>query len=135
MLLFQNEEFVAVSTGTYLAYMLIALALITLLLLYGTVLLNLLTKNMYATILILLIVFFLPDLLVTVGIKMTWLHSIKYIDIGAILSGQLAAEFGNSKLDYKHGFVWLIALNLIVLVVLYGKNKLSYIRKAPVKLM
>ena len=135
VLLFQNGDFVAVSTGTYLVYMLIALALITLLLLYGTALLNLLTRNMYATVLILLVVFFLPDLLVTAGIEMTWLHPIKYIDIGAVLSGNLAAEFGNSKLDYKHAFPWLIALNLIVLVILYGKNKLTYIRKVPIKLM
>ena len=61
---------------------------------------------------------------------MTWLHPIKYIDIGAVLSGNLAVEFGNSKLDFKHAFVWLVALNLIVLVILYGKNKLTYIRKS-----
>lgn len=135
VLLYQNGDFEAVSTGSYLVNMLIALALITLLLLFGTALLNLLTRNMYATILILLLIFFLPDLLVTAGIEMTWLHPIKYIDIGAVLSGNLAVEFGNNKLDFKHAFVWLVALNLIVLVILYGKNKLRYIRKAPIKVI
>lgn len=135
VLLFQDGSFVAVSTARYLVYILIALALITLLLLYGTALLNLLLKNEYSTVLILIVVFFLPDLLVTAGIEMTWLHPIKYIDIGAVLSGNLAVEFGNSKLDYKHAFVWLIALNIIILIFLYGKNKLTYIRKAPIKLM
>lgn len=130
VLLFQNGDFVAVSTIHYLAYMLIALVLITLLLLYGTALLNLLIRNVYATVLILVGVFFLPDLLITTGIEMTWLHPIKYIDIGAVLTGELAEKFGNSKLDYKHAFVWLIALNLIALSILYGRNKLRHIRKA-----
>lgn len=130
VLLFQNGDFIAVSTIRYLAYMLVALALITLLLLYGTALLNLLIKNVYATVLILIVVFFLPDLLLTTGIKTTLLHPIKYIEIGAVFSGNLAEGFGNDKLDYKHAFVWLIALNLIVLAILYGRNKLMHMRKA-----
>ncbi len=66
----------------------------------------------------------------TTGIEMTWLHPIKYIDIGAVFTGNLAEKFGNSKLDYKHAFIWLIVLNLIALAILYGRNKLRHIRKA-----
>ncbi len=64
ILLFQNGDFLAVSTWIhYLAYMSIALVLITLLLLYGTALLNLLIKNVYATVLILVVVYLFAGLI------------------------------------------------------------------------
>lgn len=130
VLLFQDGHFVAVSTARYLTYLLIALALITSFLLYATVLLNLLIKNVYATVLILIVVFFLPDLLVLTGVEVTWIHPIKYIDIASVLTGDLAGEFGNNKLDYNDAFVWLLVQNLIVVAILYGRNKLVHIRKA-----
>lgn len=129
VLIYQDMDFVAVSTMRYITYMFIAFALIALFLLLVFVLINVVTKNLYATILTMLFILLLPDLISVAGMKLNWLYPLKFIDISSVLNGEAAAEFGNEKLDFKNAYSWLAGLNLIAIAVLYVRNKLLYIRK------
>uniref|UniRef100_UPI001CC92EE2 hypothetical protein n=1 Tax=Escherichia coli TaxID=562 RepID=UPI001CC92EE2 len=65
-----------------------------------------------------------------------WLYPIKFIDIREELSGDAAMEYGIEKLDFKHAYSWLVVLNILVIAILYGRNKLLHIRKvetAPIQ--
>lgn len=132
VLIYQDMDFVAVSTIRYLMYMFIAFALIALFLLLVFVLINVMTKNLYATILTMIVILLLPDLISVTGATFNWLYPLKFIDIGSVLNGEAAAEFGNEKLDFKHSYSWLVGLNLLAAAILYGRNKLLYIRKGEV---
>lgn len=129
VLIYQDMDFVAVSTIRYLLYMFISFALIALFLLLVFVLINVMTKNLYATILTMIVILLLPDLISVSGMTANWLYPLKFIDISSVLNGEAAMEFGIEKLDFKHTFSWLVGLNLIAVVMLYGRNKLLYIRK------
>ncbi|GEN82902.1 hypothetical protein SLU01_12140 [Sporosarcina luteola] len=129
VLIYQDMDFVAVSTIRYITYMFIAFALIALFLLLVFVLINVVTKNLYATILTMIVILLLPDLISVAGMKFNWLYPLKFIDISSVLSGEAALEFGNEKMDFKHSYSWLVGLNLIAAAILYGRNKLLYIRK------
>lgn len=134
VLIYQEMDFVAVSTIRYIAYMFIAFALIALFLLLVFVLINVMTKNLYATILTMIVILLLPDLISVTGVAFNWLYPLKFIDIGSVLNGEAAMEFGNEKLDFKHSYSWLVGLNLLAAIILYGRNKLLYIRKGEVAL-
>ncbi|WP_339251228.1 hypothetical protein NSQ43_14185 [Sporosarcina sp. FSL W8-0480] len=129
VLVYQDADFMAVSTVRYISYMFIAFALIAIFLLLAFVLINVITRNLYATILILLVILLVPDLMDVAGVKFNWLYPLKFIDIASVLSGDAALEFGNKKLDFKNSYSWLIGLNLIVMAILYLRNKLLYTRK------
>ncbi|WHT47996.1 hypothetical protein QNH10_18350 [Sporosarcina thermotolerans] len=136
VVIYQNADYIAVSMLRYLLLMSIAFGLIALLLLFAFLLINIVTKNLYATILILLFVLLSPQLLLVAGVETNWLYPLEIIDIGAVLSGEAAKEFGIEKLDFKHAFSWLVVLNLIIISVLYGRNKLAQIQKVetvPIK--
>ena len=134
VLIYQDMDFIAVSTTRYITYMFIAFALIALFLLLVFVLINVMTKNLYATILTMIVILLLPDLINVAGVKFNWLYPLKFIDIGPVLNGDTAMEFGNEKLDFKHSYSWLVGLNLLAAAVLYMRNKLLYIRKGEVVL-
>lgn len=134
VLIYQDMDFIAVSTVRYITYMFIAFALIALFLLLVFVLINVVTKNLYATILMMLVILLLPDLISVAGMKFNWLYPLKFIDISSVLNGDAALEYGNEKLDFKHSFSWLVGLNLIAAAILYGRNKLLYIRNGKVAL-
>ena len=129
VLIYQDADFIAVSMLRYLFYMLVAFALIALLLLFTFLFINLVTKNLYATIVIILFVLLSPQLLLVAGVETNLLYPLKFIDIGAVLNGDAATEFGIEKLDFRHAYSWLVVLNLIVIAMLYGRNKLLHIRK------
>ena len=132
VLIYQDMDFIAVSTIRYITYMFIAFALIALFLLLVFVLINVMTKNLYATILTMIVILLLPDLISGAGITSNWLYPLKFIDIGSVLNGEAAMEFGNEKLDFKHSYSWLVGLNLLAAALLYVRNKLLYIRKGEV---
>lgn len=134
VLVYQDGDFITVSTSRYIVYMLIAFALIALLLLLSFVLINTVTKNLYATILILLVILLTPDLMRVADVQFNWLYPLKFIDIGYVLNGDAALDFNNKNLDFKNAFSWLIGLNLIVTAGLYVGNKLQSLRKAEVSL-
>ena len=136
VLIYQDADFIAVSMLRYLFYMLVAFGLIALLLLFTFLFINLVTKNLYATIVIILFVLLSPQLLLVAGVETNLLYPLKFIDIGAVLNGDAATEYGIEKLDFKHAYSWLVVLNLIVISMLYGRNKLLHIRKeetVPIK--
>ncbi|WP_262173681.1 hypothetical protein [Saccharococcus sp. Marseille-Q5394] len=134
VLIYREMDFVAVSTFRYVTYMFIAFALIALFLLLVFVLINVVTKNLYATILTMIVILLLPDLISVAGLKFNWLYPLKFLDISSVLNGTAAMEFGNDKLDFKHSYSWLVGLNLLAAAVLYGRNKLLYIRRGEVAL-
>ncbi|MFC5604158.1 hypothetical protein [Sporosarcina koreensis] len=137
VLIYQNADYTAVSMLRYLFLMFVAFGLIALLLLFAFLLLNIVTKNLYAAIVILLFILLSPQLLLAAGVETNWLYPLKFLDIGAVLSGEAAKEFGIEKLDFRHAYSWLLVLNLIVISILYGRNKLMSIQKvetAPIKL-
>lgn len=134
VLIYQDMDFIAVSTIRYITYMFISFALIALFLLLVFVLINVMTKNLYATILTMIVILLLPDLISVAGVTFNWLYPLKFIDISSVLNGEAAMEFGNEKLDFKHSYSWLVGLNLIAAAVLYGRNKLLYIRKGEAAL-
>ncbi|MCG7344610.1 hypothetical protein MHZ92_10715 [Sporosarcina sp. ACRSL] len=134
VLIYQDMDFIAVSTTRYITYMFISFTLIALFLLLVFVLINVMTKNLYATILTMIVILLLPDLISVAGMKVNWLYPLKFIDIGSILNGDAAMEFRNEKLDFRHSYSWLVGLNLLAVAVLYVRNKLLYIRKREVAL-
>ncbi|QTD41252.1 hypothetical protein [Sporosarcina sp. Te-1] len=129
VLVLQNGTFIAMSNLKYYGYLLIGFALVTLLLLYATVLLNILTKNMYASVLCILGIYYVPDLLLAAGVKADFMQVIKYIDVSYVLSGEAAQQFVNNNLDGTHMYGWLVGLNVLLLVILFGWNKIKKIRK------
>ncbi|MBD7984907.1 hypothetical protein H9649_09950 [Sporosarcina sp. Sa2YVA2] len=130
VLIYQDADFIAVSVVRYLIYMVVAFALIALLLLLAFLLLNHVTKNLYASIVIILLILLSPQLLLAIGVETNWLYPLKFIDIGAVLSGDAAQEYGIDNLDFKHAYSWLVILNLLVISILYGRNKLIYRKKS-----
>lgn len=126
VLLFEDGGFLAISTTRYLVYMFIALALIALLLLFSTALMNILTKNVYVSILTILLVLAIPTILNFAGFPTNWLRAIHFIDISSIMTGETALGMKSDTLDYKHAISWLVGLNVFLLSVLYVKNKLTY---------
>jgi hypothetical protein len=128
ILVYKNENFIAMSTGQYLLQLFLGLALATILLLSLSILLNMLFKNAFANILVGLGIYVLPDIAMAAGIKTTFLHPIKYIDINKVLSGDLAVELGNSSIDYWNAMATLGIITLVLFGVIYTMNKLTYQR-------
>lgn len=113
----------------YLFYTFVAFAWIALLLFFVIILINGMTKNLYSTILIMIIVLLTPELMRSAGAEANLLYPLKFIDNGAVLNSGAAHEFNNEKLDFKHTYGWLAGINLIVIALLYLRNKLLHIRK------
>lgn len=130
VILYRNGGFEAIPTVHYLMYVLLAMALITIMLLCLSVVLNLFFRNAYANVLIGLGLFLLPDLLMIMGVETKLLNPIKYVDFSNVLSGDLANQLGNSQLDLWHACIWLVILSLIMIGITYMKNKVPYIRKS-----
>lgn len=128
VLIYKNEDYIAISTGQYLVYIFLGLALATILILLLSILLNMLFRNAFANILIGLGIFLLPDIAMAAGFKATFLHPIKYIDIFKVLSGDLAIELGNSSIDYWNAMTTLGIITVLFIGVIYGINKFTYHR-------
>lgn len=130
VLLYGNGDFEAISTIRYLLYGFLAMALVTVLVLYLSVLLNMIFKNAYANILIGLGFFLLPGLFRSAGVEFTLLNPIRYVEISKVMSGDLAAQLGDSHIDYWHAISWLAGWSLLVLGVIYMMNKWKYVQKS-----
>lgn len=129
ILIYQNENYIAVPASQYLVYMFMGLALVTILLLLLSILLNMLFKNAFANILIGLGIFLLPDIAMAAGFKAAFLHPIKFIDISKVLSGELATELGNYSIDYLFAMCVLGVIIILLFTVIYALNKFTYQRK------
>ncbi|GKV54779.1 hypothetical protein NCCP2222_07260 [Sporosarcina sp. NCCP-2222] len=129
LLLFQNGDYVAVSTSRYILYMVVAMALLALLLLFASILVNVITKNMYATVLLILVVFLAPMLLHFAGINASLLQPLSVMDISQVLTGDVATQYGKDTMDYKWALIWLCVLNMALIAVLFGGNRVVYMKK------
>ena len=128
ILIYRNESYTAVSTTQYLLYMFIGFALVIILLLYVSILLNLLFKNAFANILVGLGIFSLPYLVESVGININPFIFLNYIDIESVLSGNLATIYGVDYSDFIHVFTVMIAMISITILSIYLINKYTYSR-------
>lgn len=126
VLLYSGGNFSAVSTVHYVLLQLLAFLLISFLLLVASILLNGLTKNMYATVLFIVFLLLLPSLFLSAGFDASWLRPLAMIDIGAVLSGEAAMRFESASMDYQHALSWFAGLSLVMMAVLYMKTKLQY---------
>lgn len=130
VVIYNNGGFEAIPLIHYLTYSLLAMAAITVLILYLSVLLNILFKNAYANVLIGLGLFLLPGLFLNGGGDFTLLHPLKYIEFSNVLSGFLATQLGNSGLDFGTMLLWLLILCAALMMILFVKNKLTYLQEA-----
>lgn len=126
ILLYSGGNFTAVSTVHYVILQLLAFLLISFLLLFVSILVSGLTKNMYSTVLTIVFLLLLPSLLLSAGVDTKWLHPLAMIDIGAVLSGEAAMRFESASMDYQRALSWFVGLTLVVLALLYMKTKLKY---------
>lgn len=128
ILIYQNADYIAISAIQYLLYFFLGMALVTIFLLLLSILLNMLFKNAFANLLIGLGVFLLPDMAMAAGFNLSFLHPIKFIDIGKVLSGELAVELGNSFIDYWNAMAILGGMSLLLIGVIYVMDKMTYRR-------
>ncbi|WP_152563044.1 hypothetical protein [Alkalihalobacillus alcalophilus] len=129
VVIYQGGEFIAISTLKFYLLVMIGFFLVTVFLLYLTVLLNIVFKNAYATIMFGLGVFFIPDIFSSVGLHVSWLHTIKLIDIHAILLGNSTVQYSFSQIDYTYALIAIFIATLIIISVIYGINKKNYLEK------
>ncbi len=128
ILIYQNEEYTAISASQYLLYLFLGMALVIILLLLLSILLNMLFKNAFANILVGLGIYLLPDIAMAAGFNWNFLHPVKFIDMSKVLSGELAVELENSFIDYWNAMAVLSGLSLLLIGVIYAINKINYQR-------
>ncbi|MFD1848536.1 hypothetical protein [Oceanobacillus bengalensis] len=129
ILIMNNGEYTFISTMTYIGISVLMLAIITVLVLYLSVFMNLLFKNAYTNILVGLGLFILPDILSAVGLEISLLNPIKYLDYSKVLSGVFAKDWENALVDYGHAIFWLFIVTGLIISVIYIKNKWPYVQK------
>lgn len=123
VLIYKNEDFIAVSTFEYLVHIFIGFGLSIIVLLLLSILLNMLFKNAFANILIGLGIFLLPDIAIAAGLNTVLLHPIKFIDINKLLSGDLAIALNNGAIDFWFAMTILAGIAILLLGIIYAVNK------------
>ena len=126
IVIYKNGGYDAVVIFDYLLYGLVAMAIITVVVLYLSILLNVLFKNAFANVLVGFSLFLVPNLLLVWGGNFSFFHPLKYIDFSSVLSGTLAKQLGNAQIDFWYSILWLVALCALLIIVLFVRNKLSY---------
>ncbi|WP_017185979.1 hypothetical protein [Alkalibacillus haloalkaliphilus] len=124
VLFYSNGEFHAIATWQYLLLIMIAFVVITIFTLLLTLLLNLILKNAYATILVALGILLIPTLMTQVGFESPLQLFIQFIDITSVMSGELEM---NTNLNYTHAITWLTIGSIILTCAIYIVHKLNYI--------
>ena len=128
IVIYRNGGYEAIIIFDYLLYGLGAMAVITLVVLYLSTLLNILFKNAFANVLVGFSLFLVPNLLLVWGVNFSVFHPLKYIDFSSVLSGNLSKELGNAQIDFWYSILWLVALCVLLIIILFVKNKLSYLQ-------
>ena len=126
IVIYKNGGYDAVVIFDYLLYGLVAMAIITVIVLYLSILLNVLFKNAFANVLVGLSVFLLPNLLLVWGVNFPLFHPLTYIDFSGVLSGNLSKQLVNNQLDFWYACLWLVVVGVLLIIVLFAKNKLGY---------
>lgn len=128
-----RDGFEVISLMKYFGYVLFAFLIVVLLVLSLALLLEVIFRNIYATVLAGIGLFILPDLLQIIGLKAKFAYPLKYTDITAVLSGEVAKEYGAPYIDYWHSVTWLILFTIFILAIVYIQNKLSFDRTGDVE--
>ncbi|MUK90115.1 hypothetical protein GMD78_17215 [Ornithinibacillus sp. L9] len=129
VLIYQNGSYEAISTLSYLLHTLLAIAVITLMALYLSILLNMIFNNAYANVLIGLGIFLIPHLLVNIRVDSQLFHPLTYIDFANVLSGDLSVKLENAQIDYWHAIFWLVILILLILTIITVVNRFIYFKR------
>lgn len=130
VLIYENGEYISVSTTKYLLYIFTGFAVVSLLIMFLSILLNMLFKNAYANILVGLGIFAIPQVMMAAGIKSIMIEPLLFIDIVGVLSGDIAITLGNNAVDFSYAVLMLLLLIAIVIGSIYIIHMLSY-RKKP----
>lgn len=128
VLMYQDENYIAVSTSQFLLYLFLGFCIVIILLLLLSILLNMLFRHAFLNILIGLGIFLLPDLSMTGGYQATFLHPIKFVDINRVLTGELAVQLNNPAIDLWTVMVTLSLMCLFLIIIIYAVNKYAYHR-------
>ena len=126
IVIYRNGGYDAVIIFDYLLYCLVAMAIISLVVFYLSILLNVLFKNAFANVLVGLSVFLLPSLFMVWGAKLSFFYPLTYVDFSSVLSGDLAKQLGNNQIDLWYACLWLVVVCVLLIIVLFAKNKLGY---------
>lgn len=124
ILLYQNGGYEAISIWTYIGYLFFGFALVSIFILYLSVLLNMLFGNAFANILVGLAIFFLPSL----G-DWAFFAPIQTIDFAKVLTGELAAQYNLPFLDWGNVLVGLTVSTLLLIIIIYLFHRLIAARK------
>ncbi|HLR10073.1 MAG TPA: hypothetical protein VK120_01665 [Sporosarcina sp.] len=125
VLIYLNGDYMAVSIAQYSVYMFLALFMITLIVLLGAILCNMLLKHAFATILTGVAVFLIPHLMILGGWKIPILSTISYLDFAKILDGDIATVVSPS-MDFINGYLWMAFVLVILVGMIYTLHKRSY---------
>ncbi|WP_010098654.1 hypothetical protein [Ornithinibacillus scapharcae] len=128
VLLYKDGDYVPISTSKFILFIVVGFIIVALMLLVLSVLLNQLLQNGYANVLIGIGIFLIPQLLQMIGIT-EFLSPLTYIDIVGVLSGDLASELGNPRIDFFNASTWLIMMIIALILLVYVKSKLPYIQQ------
>lgn len=128
VLLYKEGDFIPISTTAFIVLIVTGLFLVTILILVLSILLNQLMQNAYANVLIGLGIFLIPPLLQLVGIT-EFMSPLMFIDIFGVLTGDLASDLGNDKIDLLYASTWLVGIIVVLTLLVYLKNKLPYIQQ------
>lgn len=126
VLIYINHQYEAVTLFRYLLLVLLGMAIITFVIYYLSLLLNILFKNAYANIVAGLSLFLLPNVFMILSGTASFLAPLKFIEFTNVLSGALAKQLRDGQIDFIHTLLWLVALSGVLLAILYAKNKLAF---------
>lgn len=126
ILIYMNEDYIAVTIAQYIVYMFLAFLMITMIVLLGTILCNMIFKHAFATILAGVAVFLIPHLMVLAGWKVPVLSTIFYLDFASILEGEGAAALQSTSIDFINGYIWMAIVIVLLVGIIYILHKSSY---------
>lgn len=129
VLLYIDGDYTPISTIEFIMLIVAGMFIVIVLVLVLSILLNQLMQNAYANVLIGLGIFLLPPLLQLVGAT-EFMSPLMYIDIFGVLTGDLASELGNDKIDLLYASTWLVGIIVVLTLLVYLKNKLPYIQQS-----
>jgi hypothetical protein len=126
VLIYENGGYTAISTYQYLVFVFAGFALVIIVLLLLSVLLNMLFRHAFANILIGLGIFLLTDMVRAAGFQTSFLNSIKLIDIQAVLSGELAVTLDEPAIEFSSSFITLAVIAMILTFLIWAINKWTH---------
>lgn len=126
ILIYVNGDYIAVTIAQYIVYMLIGFLMITMIVLLGAILCNMIFKHAFATILAGVAVFLIPHVMILAGWKIPVLSMISYLDFANILEGEAAIALQSPSIDFINGYIWMAIVLILLVGIIYILHKSSY---------